>query len=345
VLLSELFRISQTGILMQEFVMNHSKKRVLSGIQPSGILHLGNYFGAMKQFVELQKDYESYIFIANYHAMTTLKDPALFKSNTEHVALSYLSIGLDPDNVNLFVQSDIPEVCELTWLLSTITPMGLLERCHSFKDKTAKGIAADLGLFSYPVLMASDILIYQSDIVPVGRDQKQHVEVARDLAIKFNHMFSPVFTVPDIRMNEKTAVVPGIDGQKMSKSYNNFISPFWEDNEIKKTVMRIVTDSKPVEAPKDPDTCHIFALYKLMATPDEEKDLRTRYQNGGLGYGDAKKILLEKIYDYFKEIRTRYRELQSDRQRVRNILKTGADKARSVASDTLKKVRKAVGID
>ncbi|HOV15580.1 MAG TPA: tryptophan--tRNA ligase, partial [Spirochaetota bacterium] len=237
--------------------------RILSGIQPSGILHLGNYFGAMKQFVDLQDNNESFIFIANYHAMTSVKDPVELKNNTLEVAISYLATGLNTDCVNLFKQSDVPEVCELSWYLSTLTPMGLLERCHSYKDKIAKGISPDHGLFAYPVLMASDILIYKSDIVPVGKDQKQHVEVARDIAIKFNNTYKPVLKIPELSIKEDTAIIPGIDGQKMSKSYDNYISPFWEEKEIKKKVMQIVTDSTPVEASKDPDKCNVFALYKL----------------------------------------------------------------------------------
>ncbi|OHD21429.1 MAG: tryptophan--tRNA ligase [Spirochaetes bacterium GWD1_27_9] len=323
----------------------NKKLRVLSGIQPSGILHIGNYFGAMKQFVELQEENESFIFIADFHALTSVRDPNELRKNTLEVAINYLAVGLDPKKVFLFKQSDVPEVCELSWYLSTITPMGLLERCHSYKDKIAKGIAADHGLFAYPVLMAADILIYKSDIVPVGKDQKQHVEVARDIAIKFNNIYNKeVLKVPDIRIKDETSVVPGIDGQKMSKSYNNYISPFWDEKEIKKTIMRVVTDSTPVESPKDPDKCNVFALYKLMASKEDIEIMRNKYLNGGYGYGDAKKELLAKTLDYFAPIRKRYVELKNDIGFVEKILKEGAEKARSEAINTIEEVRKTVGI-
>ena len=318
--------------------------RILSGIQPSGILHLGNYFGAMKQFVDLQDNNESFIFIANYHAMNTIKDPKVLKENTLEVAISYLSVGLDPKKVAIFRQSDIKEVCELTWILGTLTPMGLLERSHSYKDKLAKGFSSDLGLFAYPVLMTSDIIIYQSDIVPVGRDQKQHVEIARDIAIKFNGIYGETFKLPAPKIEDTTAIVPGIDGQKMSKSYNNFISPFWSDSEIKKQVMKIVTDSTPVDAPKDPDKCSVFNIYKLLATKSEIDDIRAKYINGGFGYGDAKKILLAKILDYFAPIRKRYLELKNDLGSVEAVLKDGAERASNIANTTMELVRKNVGV-
>lgn len=320
------------------------KLRVLSGIQPSGILHIGNYFGAMKQFVELQDNNESYIFIANFHAMTTIKNPQELRNNTLEVAVSYLATGLNVENVNLFKQSDVPEVCELSWYLSTLTPMGLLERCHSYKDKIAKGISPDHGLFAYPVLMASDILIYKSDIVPVGKDQKQHVEVARDLAIKFNNTYKSILKVPELSIQESTAVVPGIDGQKMSKSYDNYISPFWEEKDIKKKVMQIVTDSTPVDQSKDPDKCNVFALYRLMASKEEIEIMRKKYISGGFGYGDAKKELLGKILDYFKDIRIKYFQLKKDMGYVEKILKAGGEKAREEAVRTVKEVREACGI-
>ena len=318
--------------------------RILSGIQPSGILHLGNYFGAMKQFVDLQDNNESFIFIANYHAMNTIKDPKELKENTLEVAISYLSVGLDPKKVAIFKQSDIKEVCELTWILGTLTPMGLLERSHSYKDKLSKGFSADVGLFAYPVLMTSDIIIYQSDIVPVGRDQKQHVEIARDIAIKFNNIYGETFKLPTPKIEDNTAIIPGIDGQKMSKSYNNFISPFWSDSEIKKQVMKIVTDSTPVDAPKDPDKCNVFNIYKILATKSEIDDIRAKYINGGFGYGDAKKILLAKILDYFAPIKKRYLELKNDLGSVEAVLKDGAERASSVANKTMELVRKNVGV-
>ena len=328
--------MSDTGV--------NNKKRLLSGIQPSGLLHLGNYYGAMKQFTDLQNEYESFVFIANYHAMTTVKDPDVLRARTMEVATIYLSIGLDPKKVHLFKQSDVRHVNDLAWVLSTLTPMGLLERCHSYKDKLAKGIAADHGLFAYPVLMASDILIYKSDIVPVGKDQKQHVEVARDIAIKFNNMYGDILTVPDFRTQDTTAIVPGIDGQKMSKSYDNTISPFDDEKTIKKQVMKIVTDATPLEEPKDPDKCNVFALYKLLATPEETEKMRQNYLAGGYGYGTAKKELLAKILEYFCDIRTKYFDLKNNQDYVEQVLKEGAIKANEIADQTMDEVFKAVGI-
>ena len=320
------------------------KKRILSGIQPSGMLHIGNYFGAMKQYLELQEKNESFIFIANYHAMTTIKDKSVLKANTTNVAMHYLAIGLDPEKVSLFKQSDIPEVCELTWILSTVTPMGLLERCHSYKDKVAKGISADHGLFAYPVLMASDILIYKSDIVPVGRDQKQHVEVARDIAIKFNNIYGEVLKIPDVRIQDSTAVIPGLDGEKMSKSYDNYISLFDDEKIIRKQIMRIITDTTPLEAPKDPEKCNVFSLYKLFANTEEIDIMKDRYLKGGYGYGDAKKELFAKFLEYFTDARKKYNELSNNLDFVESILKKGAEKARDIASKTIKDVREAVGV-
>jgi tryptophanyl-tRNA synthetase len=320
------------------------KKRILSGIQPSGMLHIGNYFGAMKQYLELQDKNESFIFIANYHAMNTIKDKSILKENTINVAMHYLAIGLDPDKVFLFKQSDIPEVCELSWILSTITPMGLLERCHSYKDKIAKGIPANHGVFAYPVLMASDILIYKSDIVPVGKDQKQHVEVARDISLKFNNTYGNILKIPDVRIQGSTAVVPGIDGEKMSKSYNNFIPLFENENIIKKQIMRIVTDTTPLEAPKDPKKCNIFALYKLFANNKEIDIMKDRYLKGGYGYGDAKKELLAKFLDYFADARNKYEDLSKNLDFVESVLKKGAEKAREIATQTIKEVREATGL-
>lgn len=308
------------------------------------MLHIGNYFGAMKQYLELQENNESFIFIANYHALTSTKNKEALKQNTLEVALHYLAIGLDPEKTNLFIQSDVPEVCELSWILSTITPMGLLERCHSYKDKIAKGISPDHGLFAYPVLMASDILIYKSDIVPVGRDQKQHVEVARDIAIKFNNTYGEILTVPEVRIKDDTAIVPGIDGQKMSKSYDNYISLFEDEKTIKKQIMKIVTDSTPLEEPKNPDKCNVFAIYKLFASKNEINEMRKKYENGGFGYGDAKKALLDKMLEYFGPARTKYQELKNNLNYVKDVLKKGADTAREIAVNTLNEVSEAVGI-
>ncbi len=329
-------------LIYQVLLMN--KKRILSGIQPSGIIHLGNYFGAIAQYLELQDENESFIFIANYHAMTSIKNKDELKKNTLEVAIDYLAIGLDPAKVNLFKQSDIPEVCELSWILSTITPMGLLERCHSYKDKIEKGILPDHGLFAYPVLMAADILIYKSDIVPVGKDQKQHVEVARDIAIKFNNQYGNVLKIPDIKIQQNSAVVPGIDGQKMSKSYNNIIPIFEDEKRIKKQVMNIVTDSTPLEAPKNPENCNVFAIYKLLASSEEIEIMRNKYHKGGYGYGDAKKELLSKILEYFKQARNKYQDLQNNLDYVESVLKNGAEKARAAAIKTMEQVRNAVGV-
>ena len=317
--------------------------RILSGIQPSGKLHIGNYFGMMKPAIELQEQGEAYLFIANYHAMTTVQDADALRQMTSDVALDFLACGIDPQKTAFYRQSDVPEVHELAWLLSTLCPMGLLERCHSYKDKIARGIAASHGLFAYPVLMAADILAVQSNIVPVGRDQKQHVEVTRDLAIRFNNAFGEVFTIPDPSIRENVAVVPGIDGQKMSKSYDNTIEIFNEGKPLKKRVMKIVTDSKELEDPKDPETCNVFALYKLFATEEELAELAERYRAGGMGYGHAKTELLEKINEHFAPLREKRAELADDMDYVNDVLRTGAQKASALARETLDKARKAVG--
>ena len=319
--------------------------RILSGIQPSGKLHLGNYFGMMRPALHLQEQGEAYLFIANYHALTTVDDPARLREDTLDVALDFLACGLDPKRTVFFRQSDVPEVTELTWLLSVVTPMGLLERCHSYKDKVAKGIAASHALFAYPVLMAADILIYQSNVVPVGRDQKQHVEVTRDIAIKFNHQFGPVFTVPEPSIQEEVAVVPGIDGQKMSKSYGNTVELFGDLKETKARIMRIVTDSTPLEAPKDPETCHVFALYKLFAATAEREALAQKYRAGGFGYGQAKKALFEAFEATFGPLRRRREELAKDPGYVEGVLRDGAARARATARVTLAAARKAMGVE
>ncbi len=319
--------------------------RILSGIQPSGKLHIGNYFGMMKPAIELQEQGDAYLFIANYHAMTTVQDADMLREMTTDVALDFLACGIDPDKTAFYRQSDVPEVHELAWLLSTVTPMGLLERCHSYKDKVAKGIVASHGLFAYPVLMAADILAVQSNVVPVGRDQKQHVEVTRDLAIRFNNAFGDVFTVPEPSIRESVAVVPGVDGQKMSKSYDNTIEIFKEGKPLKKRVMKIVTDSKELEDPKDPDTCNVFALYKLFATEAELAELAERYRAGGMGYGHAKTELLGKINEYFGPMRERRAELVTDMDYVNDVLRQGAEKAAVLARETLQKARQAVGLE
>lgn len=319
--------------------------RILSGIQPSGRLHLGNYFGMMKPAIALQEQGEAFYFIANYHALTTVSDPDALRRSTLDVALDFLACGLDPTRTVFYRQSDVPEVTELTWLLSVVTPMGLLERSHSFKDKTSRGIAASHGLFSYPVLMAADILIVQSDIVPVGRDQKQHLEITRDIAIKFNNQYGETFRIPKEQILQEVAVVPGLDGQKMSKSYNNAIEIFGDPKETKARIMRIVTDSKGVADPKDPEQCNVFALYKLFATPEERDAMAARYREGGMGYGEAKKALHAKFEAHFGPLRAKREELASNPDYVEDILLRGAERARAEASITLERARKAVGLE
>lgn len=319
--------------------------RILSGIQPSGRLHIGNYLGAMKQHLDLQAKGEAFYFIADYHALTTVKDPVALREYVRDVALDYLALGLDPEKCTFYRQSDVPEVTELSWLLSTVTPMGLLERCHSYKDKTARGIAPDHGLFAYPVLMAADILIVDADIVPVGKDQKQHVEVTRDIAIKFNNLYGQeVFVIPEDRILPEAGVVPGLDGQKMSKSYGNDIAIFLEGKALKERVMAIVTDSAPVEAPKDPDANNVFNLLKLFASAEETEEWRGRFTAGGLKYVEAKKRLMGLLDETFGEARERRKALETTPARVDEVLAEGARKARSVAQATLERARKACGI-
>lgn len=319
--------------------------RVLSGIQPSGKLHIGNYFGMMKPALDLQNQGEAYLFIANYHALTTVTDPQQLRERSLDVALDLLACGLDTERTLLYRQSDIPEVTELTWLLSVITPMGLLERCHSYKDKLAKGIAPNHGLFAYPVLMAADILIMQSNLIPVGRDQKQHVEVTRDIAIKFNNQYGEVFTVPEPSIREDVAVVPGLDGQKMSKSYHNTVEIFGAPKEVRARIMRIVTDSKTVDEPKDPEKCNVFALYKLFADAAQREEMAARYRAGGLGYGEVKKALHERFEAHFGPIRAKRLELEKNLDYVEGVLQKGAERARVEARKTLKKARQAVGLE
>jgi tryptophanyl-tRNA synthetase len=320
--------------------------RVLSGIQPSGKLHLGNYFGAMAQHLALGADEanECFFFIANLHAMTTVKDAALLRQWSLDVALDYLALGLDGERVAFFLQSDVPQIPELTWYMGTVEPMARLELAHSYKDKIAKGIPPDFGLFAYPVLMAADILAYRSESVPVGADQKQHVEMTRDMAERFNRIYGDILTLPEARILPEVAVVPGIDGQKMSKSYGNTIEIFAEPAEIETRVMGIVTDSTPLAAPKAPDACNVFALLKLFADASETADWADRYRKGGTGYGHAKKRLVELITAHFAEARQRRKELAADPKRVHRVLTAGAERARGVAEGLLTDVRKAVGI-
>jgi len=322
-----------------------SSMRILSGIQPSGKLHLGNYLGAIRQHLELQEKGDAFFFIADLHALTTVKDPQLLRENVRDVALDYLALGLDPAKAAFYRQSDIHEIPELAWLLTTVTPMGLLERCTSYKDKIARGISPDHGLFSYPVLMAADILIVDADIVPVGKDQKQHVEVARDIAGSFNHLYGEVLTLPQERILPEAGVVPGIDGQKMSKSYGNDIGIFLEGKELKERVMAIVTDSAPVDAPKDPDTNNVFNLVKLFAAPEEAGEWRARFAAGGLKYSEIKKRLIALLDERFGAARARRKELAKDSAYVEDVLTRGAEKARKIAAATLHRARRACGIE
>jgi len=320
--------------------------RILSGIQPSGALHLGNYFGMMRPSIELQHRGEAYYFIANYHSMTTLFDPAQRRQNTLDVALDFLACGLDPQRAVFFRQSDVPEVTELTWLLGTVTPMGLLERCHSYKDKVAKGISFNFGLFAYPALMAADILLYDSNIVPVGRDQKQHVEVTRDIAIKFNEQYGETFVVPEPQIQESVAVVPGIDGQKMSKSYGNTIDIFGIEKAIRKQVMSIVMDSRTPQEPKpDADKNFALQLLKLVAPPEVARDHEDRLRAGGFGYGDLKKALFEHYWNYFAAARARRAELAANLDHVERVLADGAARARLKAREVLGRAKRASGLD
>ena len=318
---------------------------ILSGIQPSGTLHVGNYFGMMSPAIELQEQGEAYYFIANYHSMTSVFDADERRKNTLDVALDFLACGLDPAKSVFFRQSDVPEVCELTWLLTTLTPMGLLERCHSYKDKLAKGLSPNHGLFAYPVLMAADILIYDSNVVPVGRDQKQHVEVTRDIAIKFNQAYGETFVIPEPRIRDSVAVVPGTDGQKMSKSYSNTIDIFGDEKPLRKTIMRLVMDSRPPEEPKpDADKNIAVQLLHLVAPEDTANDWEGRLRAGGLGYGDLKKALFEHYWEYFAEARAKRTELKCNLDYINQILKEGAAKARERAVSVLDRARKNCGL-
>jgi tryptophanyl-tRNA synthetase len=321
-----------------------AKLRILSGIQPSGKLHIGNYFGAMRQHLALQADHDGFYFIADYHAMTSNPDPADLARRTIEVAMDYLALGLDPRKTVFWRQSDVPEVTELAWILSCITPFGLLQRCTSYKDKVAQGLSPNHGLFAYPVLQAADILMYDSNLVPVGADQKQHIEVTRDIAVKFNAQYGETFVLPEEQILKSVAVVPGIDGRKMSKSYDNTIEIFEPEASIKKKVMRIVTDSTPVEDPKDPDTCNIFALLKLVAGKEELVEWENKYRNGGIGYGTVKKRVVELLCEYFRPYRQKRQEIEQNRDYVEEVLAKGAYRARQVAAVTMNRVRDAVGL-
>jgi len=319
--------------------------RILSGIQPSGALHLGNYFGMMRPALELQEKGEAFYFIADYHSMTSLFNAAERRKNTLDVALDFLACGLDPKRTVFFRQSDVPEVTELTWILSTVTPMGLLERAHSYKDKIARGIAPSHGLFAYPVLMAADILIYDSNLVPVGRDQKQHVEMTRDIAIKFNEQYGRTFVIPEPQIRDEVAVVPGTDGQKMSKSYGNTIEIFGDEKAIRKKIMGMVMDSRTPQEPKpDADKNSAVQLLKLVAPAAVAKEFESRLRAGGLGYGDLKKALFEHYWNYFTDARRKRAELAANPDAVRQVLADGAAKARALAQKVLRRARVASGL-
>jgi tryptophanyl-tRNA synthetase len=322
---------------------------VLSGIQPTGRFHWGNYFGAIRQYIELQPagpqgGAEAFYFIADLHALTTVREPDRLRSLVHDAAVDLVALGLDPARATLFVQSDVPEVAELTWLLMTVTPMGLLERCHAYKDKKSRGMPADAGLFTYPVLMSADILAYDATVVPVGEDQVQHIEVCRDLAGTFNHLYGDVFTLPRPRLVEAGARVPGTDGQKMSKSYDNTIEVFEDPAVQKRKIMRITTDSRPVESPKEPDDDHLFALYSLVAPEADRLAMAERYRRGGFGYGEVKKALVEAAGDYFADARRRRQQLESDPGRIEAILADGAARARAKAAEVLRRARRACGL-
>lgn len=318
--------------------------RILSGIQPSGRLHVGNYFGMMKPSIRLQDEGEAFYFIADYHSLTSVQDPTLLRDNVRDVAIDFLACGLDPNKAIFFRQSDVPEVTELSWLLSAVTPMGFLNRCHSYKDKTERGLEATHGLFAYPVLMAADILIYDSNVVPVGDDQKQHLEITRDIAAKFNNLYGEVFVIPEPRIQKSKAKIPGLDGQKMSKSYGNIIEIFGEEKITRKKIMSIVTDSIPVEDPKDPSNSVIVDLFRLVASGEDLQTMENDYRNGGFGYGDFKKRLFSAYWEYFESMRGRREELSVDSQYIESILKEGAQRAREAASATLTRAKKACGI-
>jgi len=318
--------------------------RILSGIQPSGRLHIGNYFGAIKQHLELQFEHECFYFIADYHALTSNPEPEEINRNSLDVAMDYLALGLDTEKVVFWRQSDLPEVTELAWLLCCVTPVGLLQRCTTYKDKLAQGMSPNHGLLTYPVLQAADILIFGSDLVPVGADQKQHIEIARDIAARFNTAYGEVFKLPQEHIIKSVAVVPGLDGRKMSKSYNNTIGIFESEQSIQKKVARMVTDSTPVADTKDPEKCNVFALLKLVAPPQEIDHWRQRYQNGGMGYGEVKKRLAELIIEYFKPYRQKRAKLQNNISEIKSLLADGAERARKIARQVLAKSRKAMGL-
>ena len=320
------------------------QKRVLSGIQPTGRPHWGNYFGAIRQYIDLQEENDGFYFIADLHALTTIRDPEQLRQNVLDTALDLLALGLNPEKATLFVQSDVPEVSELCWILLSGTPMGLLQRCVAYKEKVDKGIPADAGLFTYPVLQAADILAYDSQLVPVGADQVQHIEVCRDIAGRFNHQFGETFVMPTANVLDDSAKVPGTDGEKMSKSYDNVLPLFGGAKKIRKQIMRITTDSRPMEDPKDPIGDHLYDLYSLFANQEQREEMAAMYRRGGFGYGEVKKAIAEASEAYFAAARERRVELEQNLDHVQGVLKAGADRAREVASGVLHRAQKACGL-
>lgn len=321
------------------------KKTILSGIQPSGTLHIGNYFGAIRQHIEMQDQGDSFYFIANYHSLTSVKDGKKLLQNTINVTLDYLALGFDPEKSTFFAQSDVPQVTELSWMLAALTPVSMMEKGVSYKDKVAAGLSPNVGLFTYPILQAADILIYHSDIVPVGEDQKQNIEICRDLAGKFNRAYDGEYLViPEEYIVKSVAVVPGIDGRKMSKSYNNTIPMFEEGKPLKKVLMSIETDSKSLDDPKDPTTDNVFALIKLFADKDKQNEIAEKYRAGGYGYGHAKLELMDLLLDYFAEAREKRKELENDLDYVRDVLTEGGKKARKRAETVMQPIREVTGI-
>jgi tryptophanyl-tRNA synthetase len=318
--------------------------RVLSGIQPSGALHIGNYMGAIRQYIDLQRGNDAFYFVADYHALTSVRDAGKLRGYAFDVIVDLLALGLDPEVATLFVQSDVPETTELAWLLTSVTPMGWLEKCVSYKDKVQQGLPAEHGLFAYPVLQAADILLYDADVVPVGQDQKQHLEVTRDIAERFNHVYGETFKLPKPYILDTVSVVPGIDGRKMSKSYDNTIEIFDDPKAILKKCKKIVTDSTPVEDPKDPDRDNLFQLFKLFAPPDQTAEVEGRYRAGGIGYGEVKTRLAEHIVARFAEPRERRAELVANPAKVQEVRQAAAEKAKKAARIVLDRARAACGV-
>jgi tryptophanyl-tRNA synthetase len=319
-------------------------KRILTGIQPSGTLHIGNYFGAMRPILQRQGEGEIFFFLADLHALTSLRDPDALRANVREATADYLACGLDPEKTVCWRQSDVPAHAELMWILSTLTPMGMLERAVSYKDKVARGLVANAGLFTYPVLQAADILLYDADVVPVGKDQKQHLEMSRDIAVKFNEAYGDTLKLPEPEISEDVAVVPGLDGQKMSKSYGNTLELFQDEKPMRKRVMSIVTDSTPLDAPKNPEGSNILALYRLVASPGQVAQMEDDFRAGGIGYGEFKKRLFEALQEFFAPMRARRAEIMARPGYVDEVLEDGARRARAIADVTMDRVRSAVGL-